>query len=372
LANAGIAWVLEDRDGRVVGALLNIPTLYHFRGRELINATGRAWAVDAAFRGYALWLLDEYYNQADADLFVNNTINRLAEAPHQDYASRIPLGQWNTVSSWITGYRGFAKKALQRLGVLLPGLFGPPASASLWLRDKLSAKRLPAAQRDIAYETAPNFDARFDEFWQEQLEQSPDKLLAARDLKTLTWHSSNEVIAPGVVANLSPDRNRLLIGECDDRASARIKQLRTALTDASIESPPLDEIRETIWSKLLTNMSMSVLCLLSGQTARALRDDPSLRDVIPRVLDEANAIAQNFIPGVQRVTRTGPAPQHKPSILQDYERGRAMEIDALVRAPAAFARKAGLSTPMLDLIAALAIQKARDKGLYQAQYSAGG
>jgi 2-dehydropantoate 2-reductase len=41
-----------------------------------------------------------------------------------------------------------------------------------------------------------------------------------------------------------------------------------------------------------------------------------------------------------------------------------MEIDVLVRAPAAFARTAGLSTPTLDLIAALAIQKARDKGLY--------
>ena len=184
-----IGWVLEDRDGRVVGALYNIPTLYHFRGRELINAIGRGWAVDAAFRGYALWLLDEFYNQADADLFVNNTkITRLSEAYHSIYASRIPLGQWNTISYWITGYRGFAKKALQRLGVPLPVLFGPPASASLWLRDKLSAKRLPAAQRDIAYETAPNFDARFEEFWQEQLEQSPDKLLAARDLKTLTWH----------------------------------------------------------------------------------------------------------------------------------------------------------------------------------------
>jgi hypothetical protein len=183
-----IAWVLEDRDGRVVGSLRNIPTLYHFRGRELINAAGRAWAVDAAFRGYALWLLDEYYNQADADMFVNNTIDRLAEAPHHCYASRIPLGQWNMASYFITGYRGFAKKALQRLGVPLPGLFGPPASASLWLRDKLSAKRLPPAQRDIAYETAQNFDARFEEFWQKQLEQSPDKLLAARDLKTLTWH----------------------------------------------------------------------------------------------------------------------------------------------------------------------------------------
>ena len=176
--------------------------------------------------------------------------------------------------------------------------------------------------------------------------------------------SSNEIVAPGVVTNFSPDRNRLLIGECDDRQSERIEKLRAVLTGASIDSPPVARIRETIWSKLLTNMSMSVLCLLTGQTARAVRDDPDLHDVIPRLLDEANSIAQSCIPEVKRVTRSGPAPDHKPSILQDYELGRAMEIDVLVRAPAAFARTAGLDTPMLDLMAALAIQKARDKGLY--------
>ena len=177
--------------------------------------------------------------------------------------------------------------------------------------------------------------------------------------------SSNEVVEPSVVENLSPDRNRLLIGECDDRASKRIAELRAALNAASIESPTVAEIRETIWSKLLTNMSMSVLCLLTGQTARAVRDDPDLQEAIPRLLEEANGIAQSYIAGVKRVTRSGPAPDHKPSILQDYELGRAMEIDVLVRAPGAFARAAGLSTPMLDLMAALAIQKARDKGLYQ-------
>lgn len=176
--------------------------------------------------------------------------------------------------------------------------------------------------------------------------------------------SSNEVIAPGVVENVSPERNMLLVGECDDREGERIAQLRSVLEAAQFASAAVAQIRETIWSKLLTNMSMSVMCLLTGQTARAVRDDPALADVIPHLLDEANSIAQSCYPGVRRVTRTGPAPNHKPSILQDYERGRAMEIDALVRAPAAFARKAGLVTPMMDLMGALAIQRARDKGLY--------
>ena len=177
--------------------------------------------------------------------------------------------------------------------------------------------------------------------------------------------SANEIVEPGMVVNLSPDRNRLLVGECDDRPTGRIERLRATLEDASIGSPKVSRIREAIWSKLLTNMSMSVLCLITGQTAKAVREDPALRDVLPRLLDEADSIGQSCYADVQRVIRGGPAPDHKPSILQDYERGRPMEIDTLVRAPAAFARAAGLSTPMLDLLAGLAIRQARDRGLDQ-------
>ncbi len=57
--------------------------------------------------------------------------------------------------------------------------------------------------------------------------------------------SSNEVIAPGVVANLSPERNMLLAGECDDRQSERIERLRAALNGASIQSSQVEQIRET-------------------------------------------------------------------------------------------------------------------------------
>jgi len=177
--------------------------------------------------------------------------------------------------------------------------------------------------------------------------------------------SSNEVIAPAIVENLSPDRNILQVGECDDRVTERIERLRALLGEAGLQSPPVPRIREAIWSKLLTNMSMSVLCLLTGQTARAVREDPDLRGVVPHLLDEADSIARGCFPDVKRLARNGPAPNHKPSLLQDYELGRAMEIDVLVRAPAAFARAAVLSTPMLDLMAALAIRQARDKGLYR-------
>jgi 2-dehydropantoate 2-reductase len=55
---------------------------------------------------------------------------------------------------------------------------------------------------------------------------------------------------------------------------------------------------------------------------------------------------------------------HKPSILQDYERGRALELDAIVIAPLKFARIAGVATPSLDLMASLAVEKGMAAGLY--------
>lgn len=177
--------------------------------------------------------------------------------------------------------------------------------------------------------------------------------------------SANEIVAPGIVVNNTPDQNRLLVGECDDRRTERIERLRAALNEAGIGSPPAAQIREAIWTKLIGNMSASVLCLVTGQTARAAVQDPVLQDVVPRLFDEAEAVGRSCCPGVKRNVRGGPPPDHKPSLLQDYELGRPMEIDALVRAPAAFARAAGLSTPMLDMLAALAIRQARDKGLWQ-------
>jgi 2-dehydropantoate 2-reductase len=41
-----------------------------------------------------------------------------------------------------------------------------------------------------------------------------------------------------------------------------------------------------------------------------------------------------------------------------------MEVEAIVRAPVAFARSAGVPTPTLDAIEALVVSMAESKGLY--------
>ena len=53
---------------------------------------------------------------------------------------------------------------------------------------------------------------------------------------------------------------------------------------------------------------------------------------------------------------------HKPSLLQDYEQRRPMEIGEMVLAPIAFARAAKLATPTLDALGAIVSKLAKDGG----------
>jgi len=52
-------------------------------------------------------------------------------------------------------------------------------------------------------------------------------------------------------------------------------------------------------------------------------------------------------------------------MLQDYERGRPMEIEAQLAAPLALARAAKLHTPLLDVLVPLVAAQAKARGLYE-------
>jgi 2-dehydropantoate 2-reductase len=182
--------------------------------------------------------------------------------------------------------------------------------------------------------------------------------------------SPNHVIEPGVIHNEQPDRNILWVGEIDDRPSPRVESLRKALVGAGIGSPATTDIRYDIWHKLMANLTGSTVCLILGQPNN-IQKTPMINALCRRAHAEALAIAKAH--GVHLDdspdVRYGPKRvyfDHRPSILQDYDLGRPMEIEAIVRAPLAFARSAGVDTPTLDAIEALTVSMATSKGLYAA------
>ena len=55
---------------------------------------------------------------------------------------------------------------------------------------------------------------------------------------------------------------------------------------------------------------------------------------------------------------------HRTSMLQDLERGRPLEIDALLTAVQEMGRMIGAATPYIDSVLALVQQLGRSQGLY--------
>ena len=171
---------------------------------------------------------------------------------------------------------------------------------------------------------------------------------------------------PGVAIDTNPKNNVLLLGEPDDQQSERVQEVRAALIAAGIGSPPVPDVRQAIWRKLMINMSASMIATITGHKLNMVAADPRLAALYIRMANEAASIARAHnidMSGFNPVAWLPGASQHTPSIAVDLQRGRPMELDPIMLTPLDFARVAGVDTPSLDAIAALAVRAALDKGL---------
>lgn len=184
-------------------------------------------------------------------------------------------------------------------------------------------------------------------------------------------YSANDLVEPGVVVNNTVGNNMLVIGEANDASTPRIKALRGILEQAGMASPATSDIRQAVWNKLVMNLGTSTLSVLTGTAIGAMRVQPAMRDLLARLSAEGRAIARahgvdpDAAPQRPAGGHGSGAIAHKTSMLQDYERGRPMEVEAQLMAPLAFARAAGVETPVLDTLVPIAAFKAAEKGLYR-------
>ena len=127
---------------------------------------------------------------------------------------------------------------------------------------------------------------------------------------------------------------------------------------------PASSRRKAIWTKLLANMSASTIALVTRNQSSISRKDPALREVFVRLVGEGLAIASahGFMLDLNAEMMLSQLMDHKPSLLQDYEQSRPMEIAEIILAPVAFARARNVPCPTLDVFAALAARMAADRG----------
>jgi 2-dehydropantoate 2-reductase len=177
------------------------------------------------------------------------------------------------------------------------------------------------------------------------------------------------VPAPGVVRLLTGAGRGTVFGEPDGNITPRIEALAAAFRAAGLPVTLAANIRELIWQKLAFNLSAGPMCVLAQSPVRATHEEPALIDCSRRMLAEARAIAlamgYRLEIDADRVVATNTHLAHRPSILQDLEAGRPMEIDALYAVPLEMARLMNVPTPTLDLVVAMIRLKARAMGLYE-------
>lgn len=180
-------------------------------------------------------------------------------------------------------------------------------------------------------------------------------------------HAGASVPEPGLIRHAADDR--FLLGEASRQNTERCRNLAAAVTEAGLRGIVADDIRREIWLKLLGNFNFGAISVLTGATNEQIAGDPAIRELCIETFEEAARVgrALGLEPGMsacERVDLGGSLGAFKTSMLQDFTRGRPLEIDTIVRPISEFGRQLGVATPQCDALLALLSQVARLKGLY--------
>jgi 2-dehydropantoate 2-reductase len=178
-----------------------------------------------------------------------------------------------------------------------------------------------------------------------------------------------EVVAPGVIEH--NEFNRFTLGEPDRTVSERVKTLSALMNAAGFDAPVREDVRWNVWLKLWGNVCFNPISALTHATLDRITSEPGLRTLCKAMMHEAKAVNEAL--GIEidegmidrRLNAAGKAIGHKMSMLQDLERGRSMEVDALVTAVQELGRLTGVATPTVDVVLTLIQERGVRAGLYK-------
>lgn len=152
--------------------------------------------------------------------------------------------------------------------------------------------------------------------------------------------------------------------------NSAVVRLRDLFDEAGIRTRITADVRSELWAKLVVNAAINPLAALAGVPNGRLVEDPNLRRLLEDVAREtagvaraagARADAEDLVRRTRLVARRTAA--NRASMLQDLDRGRRTEIDAITGAVLREAEKAGVQTPVNRALFALV--KAREAARLQ-------
>lgn len=182
-----------------------------------------------------------------------------------------------------------------------------------------------------------------------------------------TVYPAAEIISPGVVKHTYGDRYGL--GEPTRKTTPRIEKLSKAFEAAGLKTKIHPEIRNDIWLKLWGNLCFNPISALTHATLDVVATDAGTRMVARKMMEEAEIIARRI--GVhfrvdieKRINGAAAVGAHRTSMLQDLDKKRPLELDALLTVVQEMGRLVGAETPAIDIVLALTKQMGTTAGVY--------
>lgn len=182
-----------------------------------------------------------------------------------------------------------------------------------------------------------------------------------------TVYPATEITEPGVIKHIYGDQFGL--GEPNRQESERLTRFADAIAAGGMKPRLLSDIRDDIWLKLWGNLCFNPISALTHATLDIVATDPGTRALARNMMLEAQEIGERLgvhfrVDVERRINGAAGVGAHRTSMLQDLEKGRPLEIDALLGAVQEMGRLVEAPTPYIDAVLGLVQQMASVKGLY--------
>jgi 2-dehydropantoate 2-reductase len=173
---------------------------------------------------------------------------------------------------------------------------------------------------------------------------------------------ATDIVEPGVIRHT--EGNRISFGEPDGSKSERARRIAEALIAAGFRCPVTPRFRHEIWVKLLGNVAFNPISALTRATLEEMVRHHDVSRLVRELMVETEAVAGRLgielpISIDQRMAGAEKVGAHKTSMLQDFEAGRPMELEAVVGAVVELGERMGL--PMTATRAVYACAKLLDE-----------
>ena len=181
-------------------------------------------------------------------------------------------------------------------------------------------------------------------------------------------HLAASTPEPGLVSHNMG--SKLILGEPGGENTARTRRIAEALAGAGFEIAVTGSIEKEFWVKLLGNVSFNPVSALTITTADQLIQNEEVKAYMVEIMREVLAIGRAVgvdaaIDPEARIDMARALGRFKPSMLQDLEAGKPLEIDGLLAGTLEIARKAGVRAPFTESLYGLIRARAQSTGQYR-------